>query len=152
MSSKCISNLIWHSLTNLYSQTTTIASTANRRKQENDMNTNQTLDSRVSRGWAKTSACCLQVSMSCAVLCQIVSLDYLSRSSLHRLAGLPCRLFLSLVVSIWWHARSIVCLWGDWCAVPMQDQLMFLTLLIIFCPLPYPDVDLSVLVYIWCWA
>ena len=33
--------------------------------------------------------------MSCAVLCQIVSLQYLSRSSLHRLAGLPCCLFLS---------------------------------------------------------
>ena len=35
----------------------------------------------VSRGWAKASACHLQVSLSCAVLCQIVSLLYLSRSS-----------------------------------------------------------------------
>ena len=33
--------------------------------------------------------------LSCAVLCQIVSLQYLSRSSLHRLAGLPCCLFFS---------------------------------------------------------
>ena len=48
----------------------------------------------VSRGWAKASACRLQVSLSCAVLCQIVLLQYLSRLSLHRLAGLPCRLFL----------------------------------------------------------
>ena len=50
----------------------------------------------MSRGrWAKASACRLQVSLSCAVLCQIVSLQYLSRSSHRRLAGLPCRLFLS---------------------------------------------------------
>ena len=49
----------------------------------------------VSRGWAKASAGRLQVSLSCAALCHIVSLQYLSRSSLHRLAGLPCRLFLS---------------------------------------------------------
>ena len=49
----------------------------------------------VSRGWANASACCLQITMSCAVLCHIVSLQYLSRSSLHRLAGLPCRIFLS---------------------------------------------------------
>ena len=43
----------------------------------------------MSRGWVKASACCLQVSLSCAVLCQIVSLPYLSRSAPHRLAGLP---------------------------------------------------------------
>ena len=49
----------------------------------------------VSRGRAKASACRLQVSLSCAVLCHIVLLQYLSRSSLHSLAGLPCRLFLS---------------------------------------------------------
>ena len=49
----------------------------------------------MSRDWAKASACRLQITLSCAVLCHIVSLQYLSRSSLHRLAGLPCRLFLS---------------------------------------------------------
>ena len=49
----------------------------------------------VSRGWAKSSACHLKITLSCAVLCHIVSLQYLYRSSLHRLAGLPCRLFLS---------------------------------------------------------
>ena len=49
----------------------------------------------VSRGWAKASACRLQITLSCAFLCHIVSLQYVSRSSLHRLAGLPCRLFLS---------------------------------------------------------
>ena len=49
----------------------------------------------MSRGWTKASACCLQTTLSCAFLCHIVSLPYLSRSSLHRLAGLPCRLFLS---------------------------------------------------------
>ena len=49
----------------------------------------------VPRGWEKASACRLQVSLYCAVLCPIVYLQYLSRSSLHRLAGLPCRIFLS---------------------------------------------------------
>ena len=49
----------------------------------------------LSRGWAKASTCRLQVSLSCVVLCRIVSLQYLSRSSLHRLAGVLCRLFLS---------------------------------------------------------
>ena len=41
------------------------------------------------------SACRLQVSLSSAVLCQIVSLQYLPRSSLHLLTGLPCCLFLT---------------------------------------------------------
>ena len=67
----------------------------------------------VSCGRAKASACHLQISLSCAVLCQIVSLQYLSRSSLHCLAGLPCRLFLS-----WWHVRSIGRLWGGRWALP----------------------------------
>ena len=49
----------------------------------------------VSRGWAKASACRLQITLSCAFLCHIVSLQYLYRSSLHRLAGLICRHFLS---------------------------------------------------------
>ena len=39
------------------------------------------------RDWAKASACRLQITLSCAFLCHIVSLQYLSRSSLHRLAG-----------------------------------------------------------------
>ena len=43
--------------------------------------------------WANASACSLQFNLSCVVLCQIVSLQYLSRSSLHRLADLPCCLF-----------------------------------------------------------
>ena len=50
----------------------------------------------VSHVWAEAPAWRLQVSLSCAVFCHIVSLQYLSRSSLHRLAGLPCR-----VVSKW---------------------------------------------------
>ena len=41
----------------------------------------------MSRGWAKASAVRLQITLSCAVLCHIVSLQYLSRSSLHSLAG-----------------------------------------------------------------
>ena len=49
----------------------------------------------MSRGWAKASSCRLQITLSCPVLCHIVSLQYLSRSFLTRLAGLPCRRFLS---------------------------------------------------------
>ena len=70
-----------------------------------------------------------QVSLSCAVLCHIVSLQYLSRSSLHRLAGLPCRRFLSYglqVVTREVHRpslRRLIC--------PAQDHFIFLTLLII---------------------
>ena len=40
----------------------------------------------VSRGWAKATPCRLQVSLSCAVLCHTVSLQFSSRSSIHRLA------------------------------------------------------------------
>ena len=68
----------------------------------------------LSRGWAKASACRLR---------------YLSRSSLHRLAGLPCRLFLSYglqVVTREVHQsslRRLIC--------PAQDHFIFLTVLII---------------------
>ena len=48
----------------------------------------------VSHGWAKASGCRLWISLSCAVLCNIVFLMYLSRSSCFRLAGLPWRLFV----------------------------------------------------------
>ena len=49
----------------------------------------------VSRGWVKASACCLHVTLYWVALCQIVSLHYVSRSPLHRLASLPCRMLLS---------------------------------------------------------
>ena len=83
----------------------------------------------MSRGGAKASACRLQITLSCAFLCHIVSLQYLSRSSLHRLAGLPCRLFLSYglqVVTREVHRsslRRLIC--------PAQDHFIFLTVLII---------------------
>ena len=83
----------------------------------------------MSRGWAKTSACRLQITPSCAFRCHIMSLQYLSRSSLHRLAGLPCRLFLSYglqVVTGEVHRsslRRLIC--------PAQDHFIFLTVLII---------------------
>ena len=92
----------------------------------------------MSRGWAKTSACRLQVSLSCAVLCQIVSLQYLSRSSLHGLAGLPCRLFLSYglqVVTREVHRSSLKRL-----ICRAQDHFIFSR------PLPDPDVGISILV------
>ena len=83
----------------------------------------------MSRGWAKASACCLQTTLSCAFLCHIVSLQYLSRSSLHRLAGLPCRLFLSYGLQLVTREvhrsslRRLMC--------PAQDHFIFLTVLII---------------------
>ena len=78
----------------------------------------------VSRGWAKTSACRLQVSMYCAVLCQIVSLQYLSRSALRRLAGLPLCIFLSYGIREV-HRSFLRRMMGL-----AQGDLIFLTLLI----------------------
>ena len=78
----------------------------------------------VSRGWAKTSARRLQVSLYCAVLCQIVSLQYLSRSSFH-----PCRIFLPHGLQVVTREvrrssfRRLIC--------PAQDDFIFLTFLII---------------------
>ena len=83
----------------------------------------------MSRGWAKASACCLQTTLSCAFLCHIVSLQYLSRASLHRLAGLPCRLFLSYGLQLVTREvhrsslRRLIC--------SAQDHFIFLTVLII---------------------
>ena len=64
----------------------------------------------------------------CVVLCQIVSLPYVPRSSLHRLAGLPC-LFLSYglqVVTREVHRPSL-----RWSICPAHDHFIFLRLLII---------------------
>ena len=83
----------------------------------------------MSRGWATASACRLQITLSCTVLCHIVSLQYLSKSSLHRLAGLPCRLFLSYglqAVTREVHRsslRRLIC--------PAQDHFIFITVYII---------------------
>ena len=83
----------------------------------------------VATRWAKASACHLHVSLSCAVLYQIVSLQYLSRSSLHRLAGLPCCLILlsGLQVVIRELHRSSL----RWLMCPVMDLFNRLTLLII---------------------
>ena len=67
----------------------------------------------VSRGWAKVSACRLQMTLSCAVLCHIVSLQYLSRSSLHRLAGPPCPTVLIISMA---------------CVLSLTQMLVFLSL------------------------
>ena len=70
-----------------------------------------------------------KTTLSCAFLCHIVSLQYLSRSSLHRLAGLPCRLFLSYGLQLVTREvhrsslRRLIC--------PAQDHFIFLTVLII---------------------
>ena len=83
----------------------------------------------MSHGWAKASACHLHVSLSVAVLCHIVSLQCLSKSSLHRLTGLHCRPFSSFgiqVVTREVHRSSL----RQWIC-PVQDHLIFLTLLII---------------------
>ena len=67
-----------------------------------------------------------KITLSCAVLCHIVSPQYLSRSSLHRLAGFPSRLFLSYGLQVVTRdvyrasLRRLMC--------PAQDNLIFLTL------------------------
>ena len=79
--------------------------------------------------WAAVvSKACLQVSVTCALLCQIVSLRYLLRLSLHYLAGLPCRLFLSYGLQVVKRKVHRSCLRRLMC--PAQDQFIFLTLLI----------------------
>ena len=101
----------------------------------------------MSRGWAKASACRLQITLSCAVLRHIVSLQYLSRSSLHRLAGLP----LSYFLVIWspsgdTRGPSVVFEAVD---MPCPGPFHFshcLDYIYEFCPLPDPDVDISIFV------
>ena len=81
----------------------------------------------MSLGWAKASACRLKSTLYCAFRCHIVSIQYLSRSSLHRLA--PCRIFLSYglqVVTREVHRsslRRLIC--------PARDHFICLTVLII---------------------
>ena len=76
------------------------------------------------------TTCHLQVSLSCAVLSHILSLQYLSRSSHHRLAGLPCRIFLSYGLQVLTRdvhrssLRRLICL--------AHDHYILLTLLIIY--------------------
>ena len=82
----------------------------------------------VSSGWAKASACRLQLSLSCAVLCHIVSLQHLSRSSLHRFAGIPCRPFLSHGLEVVTHEVRRSSLNRLMCFA--QDHFIFLTWLI----------------------
>ena len=83
--------------------------------------------------------------LSRAVLCQIVLLQYLSRSSLHRLTGLPCRIFLSYglqVVTRQVHRsslRRLIC--------PVHDHFYHIAdYIYYFCLLSDPDVGLSILV------
>ena len=83
----------------------------------------------VSGGWAKASTCRLQITLSCAVLCHIVSLQYLSRSSLHRLAVLLCRLFLSYGLQAVTSEVDRLSLKRLIC--PANDHFIFLTVYII---------------------
>ena len=88
---------------------------------------NSPLGSRIVRGWAKASSCRLQVILYCAVLFHIVSFHYLSRSSLHRLAGhlvvFSCHYGIQVVTREVHRLsfRPLMC--------PAQDHFYFLTLL-----------------------
>ena len=82
----------------------------------------------LSHGWAKASACCFQVCLSCAVLCQVVSFQYSSKSSLHLFAGLPRNLFLPYgfqVVMRFVHLSSLSRL-----MCPAQDHFILLVVFI----------------------
>ena len=75
------------------------------------------------------SKACLQVSVTCAQLCQLVSFRHLLRLFLHYLAGLPLHVFLSYGLQVVTHEvhhrsslRRLTC--------SAQDHLIFLTLLI----------------------
>ena len=82
----------------------------------------------MSRGWAKASVCRLQITLPCAVLCHIVSLEYLSRSSLHRLlvslVVFSCHGFQVVTREVHRSSlRRLIC--------SAQDHFIFLTVLII---------------------
>ena len=82
----------------------------------------------LSRCWAKASACCFQVCLTCAVLCQVVSFQYSSKSSLHLFAGLPRNLFLPYgfqVVMRFVHLSSLIRL-----MCPAQDHFILLVVFI----------------------
>ena len=71
----------------------------------------------------------LQITLYCAVLCHILSIQYLSRSSLHRLAGLPRRLFLSYGIQVVTREVHRLSLRRLICAA--QDHFILLTVYII---------------------
>ena len=99
----------------------------------------------VSRGWRKASECRLQVSLSCVVLCHIVSLQYLSRSS-PLLGWSPLSSFLVIWSpsgdtqgpSVAFEAVNMPC--------PEQFHFSHSDYIYDFRPLPDPNVGLSVLV------
>ena len=83
---------------------------------------------------------------SYGVLCHIVSLQYLSRSYLHRLAGLPCRIFLSWSPSGDTRGPSVVFEAVDMpCPGPLHLSYS-VDYIYDFCPLPDADVGLSIFV------
>ena len=93
----------------------------------------------VSHGWAKASACCLQVR-SC-------SSSILSRSSFHCLAGIPCCLFLSWAPSWDTQGPSVIFEAVDMpCPGPFPFSYMA-DYIYDFCPLADPDLGLSILVF-----
>ena len=97
----------------------------------------------MSRGWATASACRLHVSLSCAFLFQIVSLQYVSRSS-PPLAWSP----LSSFLVVWspsgdTRGPSVVFEAVDMaCSGPLQNSHIA-DYVYDFCHLPDPDVLLS---------
>ena len=102
----------------------------------------------MSRGWAKASACRLQITLSCAFLCHIVSLQYLSRSS--RAPSLGWSPLSSFLV-IWsptgdTRGPSVVFEAVDKpCSGPFHFSYS-VDYIYDFCPLPDPDVGLSICV------
>ena len=96
---------------------------------------------------ALASACRLQVSLSCAVVLPDPVATILSSSSLHRLAGLPCGVFLSYGLHVVIREVHRSSLWRLIC--PAQDHFILFTLLIIsmtFVPLPDTDIGLHIIV------
>ena len=96
----------------------------------------------MSCGWTKASASRLHVNIYHAVLGQIVSLRYLSRSTLHRLPCLHFRLLLSygfLMVTREAHRSSLMRL-----MFPDQDNFIFGDYVCHFCLLTDSDIGPSV--------
>ena len=102
----------------------------------------------MSRGWAKASACRLQMTLSCAVLCHIVSLQYLSMQVVSPPLG-------------WSPLSSFLVIWSP-CGNTPGPSVVFeavdmpcpgpfnfshsVDYIYEFCPLPDPDVGPSIFV------
>ena len=98
----------------------------------------------MSRGWAKASACCFNVCLTCAILCEMILFRQSSSSSLHRLAGSPLDRFPSYGFQVVIYDSSVISYSvGVPCPRPLPSSDLF-NHVCYLCLFSYPDVCFSV--------